>query len=122
MGLQMSRAIHRRISILALVVWVGTTIGPTIFPHTGGFDIDYTDEAWISPHPTTSLKRSHPPVSDDHCMVCHLQRMGSRTLAERIGLLVTLHVMVVGAITPGQKPSTSRDLRVPARAPPLSLL
>jgi hypothetical protein len=118
----MSRAIHRGISLLALVVWVGATIGTTVFPHTGGFDIDYADEAWISPHPTTQFEAVHPPVSGDHCVVCHLQRMGSRTLAENIGVLVTPHVMVVGAITPGQKLSTARDPRVPARAPPFSLL
>lgn len=118
----MSRAVHRGISILALLVWVGATLGPTLFPHSGGFDVDYAKEAWFSPHPITQLEAVHPPVSDEHCVVCHLQRMTSRTPSERARVLVVLHVMVVGAITAGQKPSTPRDPRVPARAPPFSLL
>jgi hypothetical protein len=108
--------------MLALLAWVGAAIGPTVFPHSGGFDVDFADEAWMSPHPTTQFEAVHPHVGDDHCVVCHLQRMGSRTSAESLRVLPTPHVMVVGAITPGQKPSAALDPRIPARAPPSSLL
>jgi hypothetical protein len=114
----MSRPFHRRISILALMVWVAGAVGPTIFPHTGGFDLACPDEAWASPHPTTQIENVRPPVADDHCMVCHLQRMGGGAYAERVGVVWLPESESSGVSLLDDRPISDRALRIPARAPP----
>jgi hypothetical protein len=118
----MSRSLHRRISFLALILWVATPILPTFVPHAGVLDFACADDAWASPHPTTQFERVLPPLDEDHCLVCHLQRMGSGAFAERIRILSTPDRASSGAVTFGHELPPERARRVPARAPPSSLL
>ena len=118
----MSRPRHRRVTVLALIVWVATALAPAIVPHSSVLDFACADDDWASPHPTTQFESVLPPLDDDHCLVCHLQRMGSGAFAERIRVLSTPDIASSGTVALGQGHPAERARRLPARAPPSSLL
>lgn len=118
----MSGVLRSRVSVFALLVWVAAAIGPVVFPHDGGFDFACADDAWASPHPTTQFESVRPPVADDHCLVCHLERIGRGAVSERVAFHTNLEVALAGMVSIGQGVSADAALRIPARAPPSFLL
>jgi hypothetical protein len=113
------RRLLLRFSRLSLFLWVVTAVAPALIPHGNTLDFACSDDAWTSPHPVTQIESVHPTIGDEHCFVCHLQRVARGALAEPARALPAIGGAVAGPRLGAERPTVARTESLPARAPPV---
>jgi hypothetical protein len=111
----------RATSGVVLTTWLAGLLGPVLLPHSAQFDVACSDEAFTAPHPRTQFEAALPPVTDEHCAVCHLQRVARGALAGLTGDVRGHEIDAARALAAVSVAQRQVTFDLPARAPPATL-
>ena len=103
---------------LLLTAWLVAAFAPAVgVVHTFGDDPACEDPAF-SRHPVAQVEGVLPPVTHDHCEVCHLQRTLRGAALTHVAIAVSAASADAPRVVTVQTPRPADVSSLPSRAPP----
>ena len=101
-----------------LAAWLVVAFAPAVGAvHAFGDDPACEDPAF-SRHPVVQVEGVLPPVTHDHCEVCHFQRTLRGASLAHVAVAVTAASSDTPGVTTAQSPRLADLPSLPSRAPP----
>jgi hypothetical protein len=110
----------RHVSAGTLIVWLIVAAAPAALPHALPFDPACSEDAWGARSAAADDGRA-ADASDDHCVICHLQRAAREALAEPARAVPPQWLDSEWVAPAGRALAVRQAERTPARAPPAFL-